>query len=198
MKPLKVSLIGLVVLLAITVAYGYGCGGGDDKSGSGGATSAAETDGSTGDGESTESTESEDGTSEDGDGTSEDGDGGPLTKAAYIKQGDAICEKVPQRYEEAATKLGEEAQKQGKPQPKTPEVNLKAAVPPLYTAIEEFEDLSPPSGEEQQAEEMIDALEAAAKGVEAKPNSELAGPQSPFAEYQKLAREYGFKLCSQL
>jgi len=42
------------------------------------------------------------------------------------------------------------------------------------------------------------ALEAAAKGLEAKPESALSGPKSPFAEFQKLTQEYGFKVCSQL
>lgn len=166
MKPLKVGLVGLVMLLTIVV--GYGCGGGDDSSGSGGTTA---------------------------DGTSS---GAPLSKAAFIKQGDAICEKVPARYQEEATKLGEQAQKQGKPKPSTAEVNLKAAVPPLDSAIEELEGLTPPSGDEDEAEAIVDALEVAAEGLEAKPTSELSGPKSPFAEFQKLTREYGFKLCSQL
>jgi hypothetical protein len=201
MKPLKLGLAGLVVLLAIAVAYGYGCGGGDDKGGSGGATSAAETDGTTND--NAASTESGDG---DGDGGSEDGsgdgdgggDGGggaPLSKAAYVKQGDAICEKVPLRFSQTLTTL----EKESKGKKLSPaEANLKAAVPPLYTAAEELEGLTPPSGQEAKAEAIIDALEGAAKGLEAKPTSELSGPKSPFAEFQKLSKEFGFKACSEL
>jgi len=206
MKPLKFSLAGLVVLLAIAVAYGYGCGGDDGKEGSGAATTAAETDGTSDNAASTEAGDGNgDGTAEDGasdgDGGGGDGDGGsggaPLSKAAYVKQGDAICEKVPTRYSKTLTELEKEDKATGK-KTSPAEANLKAAVPPLYTAAEELEGLTPPSGDEAKAEAIVAALESAAKGLEAKPTSELSGPKSPFAEFQKLTREYGFKGCSQL
>lgn len=200
MKPLKLGLAGLVVLLAIVVAYGYGCGGNDDEGGSGAATTAAETDSTTND--NAASTESGDGDGapegDGGDGGGDGdagGDGAPLSKAAYVKQGDAICEKVPLRFSQTLTTL----EKESKGKKLSPaEANLKAAVPPLYTAAEELEGLTPPSGQEAKTEAIIDALEGAAKGLEAKPTSELSGPKSPFAEFQKLSKEFGFKACSEL
>ena len=116
-------------------------------------------------------------------------------KAALVKAGDEICSTVPQNY---AAKLKALEKKNGGKKPSTKETNLKAAVPPLYTAIEEFEELSAPSGEEEKLAAIVAALEAAAKGLEAKPTSELSGPKSPFAEFQKLTGEYGFQVCSQL
>lgn len=195
MKSLKVGLTGLVILLAIAVGYGYGCGGSDDdKGGSGDTTAAAEADGTSSNAASAESGDG-DGAPEDGGNGGGGGDGAPSSKASYIKQGDAICEKVPGRYAQAVTKTEEG---NGAEKPSTAEINLKAAVPPLYTAIEEFEGLSPPSGDEQQAEAILDALGAGAKGLEAKPNSPLSGSQSSLAEFEKLSGAYGFKVCSGL
>ena len=130
-------------------------------------------------------------------GSSSDSSAAPLTKAAFIKQGDAICEKVPTRYQARLKTLPKE-QKSKSPQAKKEEENLKAAVPPLRTATTELEGLSAPTGDEQQAEAIIVALEEGADGIEAKPQSELSGPKSPMAKFQKLTKEYGFKVCSGL
>lgn len=208
MKSLKITLLALVALLAIAVGYGYGCGGNDDTSGAGDTTAAVESDGTSsteasdgGDStENSESIESTESTDEGDSSTGADGDGGsaPLSKAQFIKQGDAICQQVPTRYGKLLQEFEKEAKTEGKPKPSTAEGNLKAAVPPLPEAAEELEDLSPPAGDEEKAEAIVAALEAAAEGLEAKPSSELSGPKSPFAEFQKLTNEYGFKVCSQL
>jgi hypothetical protein len=187
MKSLKFSLIALVALLTIAVGYGYGCGGGDDTSGGGStAASQADTTSANGGGDSTEAGEDDEASS------------GPLTKPQFVKQADAICEKVPVRYRELLGELEKENKKDGKSKPSVAEGNLAAAVPPLPEAAEELEALSPPSGDEQEVEAMIAALESAAEGLEAKPTSALSGPQSPFAEFQKLTGAYGLKVCSQL
>jgi hypothetical protein len=61
-----------------------------------------------------------------------------------------------------------------------------------------METLNPPAGEERTLEKVVSALELAAKGMEEAPNSELSGPKSPFAEFQKLTKEFGFETCSGL
>lgn len=130
-------------------------------------------------------------------GSGSDSSGPPLTKAQFVKKGDAICEKVPNRYQ-ARLKTLPKGKKSKSPQAKKEEENLKAAVPPLRTATAELEGLNPPTKDEQQAEAIVAALEEGADGVEAKPTSELSGPKSPMAKFQKLTKEYGFKFCSQL
>ena len=121
----------------------------------------------------------------------------PLTKAAFVKQGDAICEKVPNRYQ-ARLKTLPKPQKSKSPKATKEEENLKAAVPPLRTASTELEELSPPTGDEQEAEAIVAAMEKGANGIEEEPGSELSGPKSPLAAFQKLTKEYGFKVCSGL
>jgi hypothetical protein len=132
-------------------------------------------------------------------GGSESSDTPPLTKAAFVKKGDAICEKVPNRYQARVKALPkEQKQKSMPPKAAEEEANLKAAVPPLRTASTEFEELSPPTCDEQKAEAIVAALEEGADGIEAEPGSKLTGPKSPLAPFQKLTKEYGFKFCSEL
>jgi hypothetical protein len=177
-----VILVGL--LMALVVVAG-GCGG------SSGTGSSGASDSSAGSSEGPAVNEEATGGSEEEEAVEKPSP----EKAAFIKKGDVICTKVPQNYEKALKALEKE---NGGKKPSTAESNTKAAVPPLYTAAEELEGLTPPSGEEEQLEAMVAALNAAAKGVEEEPKSELSGPKSPFAEFQKLTQEYGFKVCSQL
>jgi len=187
---LRITLIALVAIAALA----FGCGGDSDTS-NGGTASGAATSGDTSaaDGGSTESSDGDSSNA-----ANDGGDSGPLTKAEFIKQGEGICRQVPVSYNEALQKLEQEAKKQGKPKLSTAEGNEKAAIPPLPKAIEEFEALVPPAGDENEAEAIVDSLQAALEGLEAKPASALSGPESPFDEFQKLTKKYGFEFCSQL
>jgi hypothetical protein len=166
---LKLILIAGAIAAAIFVA---GCGGG------GGSTS-------------------EDTTAGGGNATtakSEAGESKPMTKTEFHTRVNEICIEVPRNYEEDLKKL----EKGGK-KPSKAESNLKAAVPPLEAAIGEMkETVTPPPAEEQVLEEVVAALESAAKGLEEKPTSELSGPQSPFAEFQEVTKKSGFETCSGL
>jgi hypothetical protein len=111
------------------------------------------------------------------------------SKAQYIKQGDAICRNVPVRYREALARLPKDQQK---------ESITTLAVPVLRRATDEFEKLGAPVGDEQKAEAMVAALKAAADGLEEAPDGALNGPKSPFGEFNKLTKAYGFQVCSAL
>lgn len=208
-----VALSGLILVLAVLLAIG--CGGGDDN-GSGGSQNAAQSanatqanDSQDGDG-APESSESGSGDSEsaesDGSGDSGSGEaqsaaqssGKPLSKPAFIKQGDAVCAGVPTDFQSRLQSLEKEKEEANQPKATTAEIAEKAAIPPLYTAAVKLEELVPPSGDEQEAEAIIAALEKAAEGLEANPNAEFSGPKSPFAEFQALTKKYGFKTCNQL
>jgi len=158
------------VAVLVFAALIAGCGGGS-SSDSGGSTASGE--------------------------KSEKPTGPPLSKKAMIKEGEAICGKIPANYNKKRAALEKELKKKGQ-KPTKSEENLKAAVPPLFVAVEEFEQLVPPKGDEAEIEAIIKALESAAKGLEEKPESELSGPKSPFNEFQTLTKKYGFEFCSQL
>lgn len=132
-----------------------------------------------------------------GDGTASSGE--PVTissssipKAKYIKEGDAICVAVPTEYQSL---LGELPKKQQE----NKQISVpKAAIPPLQKATTELAKLGSPKGEKAKAEEIVAALEAAIKGLEEEPKGELSGPNSDFAEFNKLTEELGFQSCSTL
>lgn len=210
---MRLGVILLSLLAAVFLVTGCGSGGSSGATGASSGSTATSTseegkgeEGKKGEEEgpvvneeaTSEGKEGKEGEAEEGKGGKEGKEGEEKAspeKAALIKEGDEVCSKVPQNY---ANKLKALEKKNGGKKPSTKETNLKAAVPPLYTAIGEFEKLSAPSGEEETLAAIIAALEAAAKGLEAKPESELSGPKSPFAEFQKLTGEYGFQVCSQL
>lgn len=179
---LKIVLIlGAIAILAIVVA---GCGGGGDST-SGSTTASKET---TKSGETTPNKEDAKTTKSKAAANSKQ-----LTSSEFTIRMNEACIQVPPSYKEKLKEL----EKGGK-KPTKAEINLKAAVPPLYATISLMESLKPPADEEQKLEEVISALESAAKGLEAEPESELSGPKSPFAEFQKLTKEYGFETCSGL
>lgn len=209
---MRVSAILIAVLLAAFLVAG--CGGSSGGSSSSASSSSAST--SEAGGESSTAGKEESGSEETGkeetgkqetgkeetSETSEEAGGSetsatPLSKKAFVKKGDAICEGIPKTYGNELKALERELKKKGK-KPTKSEQNLRAAVPPLHVAVEEFQQLSPPEGEEAKVEAIIKALESAAKGLEEKPESELSGPKSPFNEFQKLTKAYGLQFCSQL
>lgn len=179
-------ILSLIAVVAVAM-LAAGCGGSSDSSSGGsesGSTSAGSTDGTTQGG---------DGTTENASGKSPSGP--PLTKAEYIKKGDAICGGIPNEYE----KLRQELLKGPEKNKATPEkINEVAAVPPIFTAVGKFEELNPPKGDEAEAEAIVDALEAAGKGLEKEPNAPLVGAGSPYEEFVKLTKAYGFTFCNQL
>lgn len=127
--------------------------------------------------------------------------GPTLKKAAYVKKGDAICQKIPKNfqplYEDLLSELKKKKKKLSK-KAETEEINLKAAVPPIRNAAKEFQTMGVPKGEEELATEIVEALEAAGDGVEKDPNKPLTGPESSFVEFSKLTKKHGFTFCPQL
>ncbi len=173
---LSALILGLSALLAV------GCGS-SDSGGSGSTSSAQQTDAS----QTGESTESESQSS-----------GPPLSKAAFLKQGDTICALVPNDFKSRLASLEEERKAAKEPKPDPAEITKEASIPPLETAVTKLKGLNPPAGDEQKVEAIIAALESAAAGLEKNPKAEFGGPKSPFAEFQKLTKEYGFKICLNL
>jgi hypothetical protein len=176
-RIILISTLGLVAVALLAA----GCGGGTATGGE-----ATGSDGTTGGGNEASAT-----------GAKPRGKAGALSKAEFIKKGDVICGRVPTEYNKLVKTLETEMKRKGQ-KLTAPERTLKAAVPPLYTAMRRLEKLPAPAGEEGRIEAIIAALESAAKGVEAEPKSELTGPNSPFAELRRLAGGYGFKFCGLL
>jgi hypothetical protein len=169
---LKIILMAVVVMVFVA-----GCGSGGNSSSSKSTATKGDSNASTGQKES----------------SSANADSKPMTKTAFRTRINEICIQVPPGYKELLKKL-----RVGGKKPSKAESNLKAAVPPLRSAVEEMNAVVPPPSEEKNLEKVIAALESAANGLEAEPTSELSGPESPFAEFQAVTKRYGFETCSGL
>lgn len=165
----KLLVAGLVVIAILVV--GCGSGGGDTSE-------------STGSGN---------------EGTNKQSVSTPSPEETQFKYGaNEICLNVPRTFVPAKEKLEKELKKKGKPLPPIAEINEKYAIPPLRVAVADFEKLTPIKGKEQQAEELVEALAAATKGMEEKPTAPFGGAGSPFVEFAELSKKAGLEACARL
>lgn len=121
-----------------------------------------------------------------------------LTKAAFVKQGNAICAKTEKEIIEGVGRFVKEGNPL-KPKPLTEkqlaEIAERVLVPKVRRQIDEIRALGIPSGDEQEVEAFFAAAEEALKETEEDPSLFGKGGAGPFAEANKLAREYGLTVC---
>jgi hypothetical protein len=116
-----------------------------------------------------------------------------LTKAQYIKQADAICSKTEKRQQQL---VGEFSKKEKKQTAGSEEALVRfAGIPPLATQAEELGELPVPKTGAKEAEAFLKAFEAGVEGSEKDPKSLLTASANPFAEAEKIAQNFGFKVC---
>ena len=169
--------LSIILIVGAITLFAAGCGGGSDSTS--GSTTGATTGETGSEGNAKGATIA---------------NSNPANAKQFTAGMNEICEQVPVDYNKLVQKLTNG----GKKNVSTAELNLEAAVPPIHTAVEQMETVTPPDGEEQKLEKSIAALESAAEGLEDKPSSPLAGPKSPFAEFQKMTGKYGFQSCAAL
>jgi hypothetical protein len=126
-----------------------------------------------------------------------------ITNAEFAKQADAICAKAWKKREaavEAAFKANEKTGKVSKAQEEEQlvEVITDAALPPLAQMTEELNDLGVPASNAAQAEEMVDAFEAAVTEVEEDPEQFTEGKANPLKTATKLASNQKLKACADI
>lgn len=120
-----------------------------------------------------------------------------LTKAELIKQGDEICAKTDQTQEVSLRvylKKHPKAKAAGAEQEK---MILAVGVPPIQVEAEELGRLGAPAGDAAKVGAIVKGIEQAVKLGEENPKSLTTREEGPFTAVDKLAREYGFKVCSQ-
>jgi hypothetical protein len=120
------------------------------------------------------------------------------TKAVFIKQGDRACRQADHRE---AVGLKAYAEKhEGDFGTKNYEAALIAAVgvPALEKEAEELSELTPPEGDEEAVDAIVAAIEEANEETLQDPTRAAEGSEdSPYAQPEKLARAYGFKVCGE-
>lgn len=129
---------------------------------------------------------------------SSDSGGGSLTRAEFVKQGNAICSKAEVEKNDslkaALRKLGESNQTLTKA--RQVELVSTVALPPIRQMTEELGGLGAPSDEEAAVEAMVEAFETEVERLEADPASVVNGSGGSFAPANKLAKAFGMKACA--
>lgn len=116
-----------------------------------------------------------------------------LSKAEFIKKGDAICTKGNQEINAAAKKAFGNGSQPSKTQ--IAKFAKDDAIPAIETQISDLRGLAPPKADKAKVKKILDTANAALDKIKADP-SILAG-QQPFEESNKLAGDYGLKACAQ-
>jgi hypothetical protein len=115
-----------------------------------------------------------------------------VTKADFVRQGNAICGK----WQQARTAAFSEINQRFKP-PVTQAKREKAilfVLKPYGEALEGLKELDPPAGEEEKVEAMLDTVEKGWAQAKADPAS-LISSTVAFKKSNKLFEEYGLKEC---
>lgn len=121
-----------------------------------------------------------------------------LTKAAFVKQGNAICAKGNEEINEGFEEFVEERglSKTKAPSKAVQEEAVEAVlIPRIQKELESIRALGPP---DEEAEAVLDAAEEALEKGEEDPILFLKEESTgPFAKANKLAREYGLTKCGE-
>jgi len=120
-----------------------------------------------------------------------------LTKAEFIAQGDAICKDGEEEVEVEADAYAEEnGIDTENPGPEDLEtVVVEVFVPSLQNQADEIRELGLPEGAEEEAEEVLTALDDAIAGLEEDPAAAFAAGSSPLQEASEKAAAFGFEEC---
>jgi maltose-binding protein MalE len=121
-----------------------------------------------------------------------------LSKAEFIKQGDAICTKGNQAIETEANEFAKENNVNTKKPTKAQkeEVIVEVVAPDVRRQAEELAELGAPSGDEAEVEAIVAAVEEGADELEENP-SLLIEDKNPLDKGSKLADSYGMKVCGE-
>lgn len=119
-----------------------------------------------------------------------------LTKAEFIKQADAICDKADQVQKAELNSYLKENPKATSSPAKEEEMVVAVGLPPIGDEAEELDELGVPSGDEEEVAAIVEGIEDALEQSEADPKPLTEGNEGAFVEVDKLAKEYGLKSCS--
>ena len=191
-KQAVALILGLLVAGVLVV----GCGGDDDNDASAGSPGVESTSTSAG---SEAEADAGEGGADDVEANAGDEGGATITKAAFIKQGNAICAASQERIADQGTKFFDRAEKTGKNEGLEFEIIESVLAPEFQTLVDHLEALGVPSGDEEEVEAMIAAFQQRADLASEDPQGffkaegQTGGPLTVKAE--TLAKEYGLKAC---
>jgi len=121
-----------------------------------------------------------------------------LTKAEFVKQGNAICAKGNKEIQEGFEEFEQEVGSQKQPtKAQLTEAIETIVLPAVRNQVEGIQELEPPSGEEAKVEAITDSAEEALEEGEEDPASLTSEKADPFAKANEMANEYGLTKCGE-
>ncbi len=120
-----------------------------------------------------------------------------ISKSAFIKKADAVCEKGSQRMVAAFTAFlkKEKSAVKHPSQASKEEMVGEVLVPSVKQEIKELQALGAPSGDEDRVGEIIKALEEGLETAESNPEAVVSSSDAVFGISSRLAKEYGLEVC---
>jgi hypothetical protein len=125
------------------------------------------------------------------DGSSEE----PLTKEQFIAEADAICTEAVEAVQAEAVERFGPAPSPDLARAKQKKFIEEVSVPALERQRDQLAELVPPEQDQEQIDELLAAMEAAAEMGKEDPGSLLLDQDSPSPEMVTLARDYGLEVC---
>lgn len=123
-----------------------------------------------------------------------------LSKAQFVKQGNAICRKGNAKIESEFEAFAEkhQLQKQKKPsEPVLEEATETILVPQISNQVAEIRALGTPEGDEGEVDAILSGAEEAVAEAEEDPATFAEGESPKLKEVNKEARAYGLTVCGE-
>lgn len=121
-----------------------------------------------------------------------------VSKAEFVKKGNAICAKGEKEVEKGVEKFTEENNLSGTnpaTEKQVEEMAEEFLVPAVRKQLKEIRALGIPSGDAKEVEAIFAAVEEALKKTEEDPSVIAQDGVGPFKKANKLSREYGLTVC---
>jgi hypothetical protein len=116
-----------------------------------------------------------------------------ITKAEFLKKGNAICKKGNREINQGAHKFFGKGKKPGHG------AMIKFAtgtlIPSVQRQISGVKALGAPKGDEAKVKEIVTTAQAALDRGKKDPNLLVSNKRDPFAKSNKLTKAYGLKAC---
>lgn len=120
-----------------------------------------------------------------------------ISKAEYVKQAEAVCEKGNEELEaDFATFVKEKENVKKASEADYVELLEKVVAPNISAEVEELRELDVPKGDASQVGAMLIAREESLSIAEEEPKAMVADSEKVFGKATKLASAYGLKACA--
>jgi hypothetical protein len=117
-----------------------------------------------------------------------------ISKAEFLKKGNAICRKGDQQINQGARKVFPKSK--GKPsQAQMTKFAKGTLIPSVQSQIDGIKSLGAPKGDEAKVKAIVTGAQAALDKGKKNPAILVSNKQDPFAKTNKLAHAYGLTAC---